>query len=208
MSVARKAAEIPAGSWTKWVVVGFWLVVLVVAVPLSSKLTGAEKNDASAWLPANAESTRVLDVQSRFQSPNIFPAVVVYTRASGLTAADRAKAAADARAFADIRGGVGVGQVRGPIPSADGKAIQTIVQVNLGSGGWNNAAKAAGSIRAITAANASGLVSHITGPLGNAADNSAVFKGIDSTLLYSALAVVIVILLITYRSPVLWLLPV
>ena len=34
------------------------------------------------------------------------------------------------------------------------------------------------------------------------------FKGIDSTLLYSAVAVVIVILLITYRSPVLWLLPV
>ena len=34
------------------------------------------------------------------------------------------------------------------------------------------------------------------------------FKGIDGTLLYTALAVVIVILLITYRSPVLWLLPV
>ena len=34
------------------------------------------------------------------------------------------------------------------------------------------------------------------------------FKGIDSTLLYATLAVVIVILLITYRSPVLWLLPV
>lgn len=50
--------------------------------------------------------------------------------------------------------------------------------------------------------------SHITGPLGNAADNATVFKGISSTLLYAALAVVIVILLITYRSPVLWLLPV
>jgi putative drug exporter of the RND superfamily len=206
--VARRLCEIPAGSWTKWVVVGFWLVVLVIALPLSSKLTGAEKNDASAWLPANAESTKVLDVQSRFQSPNIFPAVVVYQRAPGLTAEDRAKAAADARAFANIRGGVRVGQVTGPIPSADGRAIQTIVQVNLGNGGWNNAAKAADSIRAITASNANGLVSHITGPLGNAADNSEVFKGIDSTLLYSALAVVIVILLITYRSPVLWLLPV
>ena len=34
------------------------------------------------------------------------------------------------------------------------------------------------------------------------------FKGISGTLLYSAVAVVIVILLITYRSPVLWLLPV
>src|SRR5215831_16573101 len=121
--VARRLTEIPAGSWTKWVVVGFWLVVLVIALPLSSKLTGAEKNDASAWLPANAESTRVLDVQSRFQSPNIFPAVVVYQRAVGVTAADRAKAAADARAFAGLEG-VGAGAVQGPIPSADGKAIQ------------------------------------------------------------------------------------
>jgi RND superfamily putative drug exporter len=187
--------------------VGVWLVVLVIAFPLSSKLTGAEKNDASAWLPANAESTKVLNVQERFQSPNIFPAVVVYQRTSGLTAADRAKAAADARAFAGIHV-VRVGQVTGPIPSADGKAIQTILQVDLGSGGWNNAAKAADAIRAITDSNAHGLASHITGPLGNAADNSEVFKGIDSTLLYAALLVVIVILLITYRSPALWLLPV
>jgi RND superfamily putative drug exporter len=113
--VARRLTEIPAGSWTKWVVVGFWLVVLVIALPLSSKLTGAEKNDASAWLPANAESTKVLNVQERFQSPNIFPAVVVYQRDSGLTTADRAKAAADARAFATIHV-VRVGRVTGPIP--------------------------------------------------------------------------------------------
>ena len=205
--VARKLTEIPAGSWTKWIVVGFWLVVLVIALPLSGKLMGAEKNNASAWLPAGAESTRVLDVQARFQSPNIFPAVVVYDRASGLTPADRAKAAADARAFASLRG-VGAGQVAGPIPSADGKAMQTILQVNLGKQGWNGAATAATSIRAITSANADGLTSHITGPLGNAADNSKVFKGIQNTLLYAAVAVVIVILLFTYRSPVLWLLPV
>jgi putative drug exporter of the RND superfamily len=205
--VAGRLTEIPAGSWTKWIVVGFWLVVVVIALPLSGKLMGAEKNNASAWLPANAESTKVLDVQARFQSPNIFPAVVVYYRRSGLTAADRAKAAADARAFASLRQ-VGTGQVAGPIPSADGKAMQTILQVNLGAQGWNGAATAAGSIRAITNSNADGLASHITGPLGNAADNSKVFKGIQSTLLYAAVAVVIVILLITYRSPVLWLLPV
>ena len=66
MSGARWIAEIPAGSWTKWLVVGFWLVVVVVAFPLSNKLMGAEKNDASAWLLANAESTKVLDLQSRF----------------------------------------------------------------------------------------------------------------------------------------------
>ena len=98
--------------------------------------------------------------------------------------------------------------VTGPIPSSDGEAMQTIVKVNLGTKGWANANKAVDAIRAITNSNADGLVVHITGPLGYAADSNNVFKGIDSTLLFSAVAVVIVILLITYRSPVLWLLPV
>jgi RND superfamily putative drug exporter len=207
MNIARRAAKIPAGGRSKWLVLGFWLVVLVVAFPLAGKLTGAEKNDAKAWLPANAESTKVLDVQSRFQSPNVFPGVVVYERTSGLTAADRAKAAADARKLAGVQGVIPNG-VTGPIPSRDGQAMQTLIQVNLGSEGWNRAADTADSVRAITESEANGLTVHLTGPLGNTADNSEVFAGIDSTLLYAALAVVIVILLITYRSPTLWLLPV
>ena len=71
-------------------------------------------------------------MQARFHSPNVYPGVVVYERPSGLTAADRAKAAADARRFAGLPGVV-PGTVRGPIPSADGQAMQTILQVNLGS---------------------------------------------------------------------------
>ena len=207
MNGLKKIAEIPAGSWTKWVVVGFWVVVLVLAFPLSKKLTGAEKNDAKYWLPGAAESTKVLNAQERFQSPNIITGVVVYEHASGLTAADRAKTAADARMFAEIPGVV-PGTVAGPNPSADGKAIQTILQVNLGSQGWAGATKPVGAIQKITSSNPNGLVSHITGPLGTAYDSNNVFKGISGTLLYSAVAVVIVILLITYRSPVLWLLPV
>ena len=128
-------------------------------------------------------------------------------RASGITAADRAKAAADAHRFAGVPGVV-PGRIVGPVKSADGKAIETILQVNLGSKGYADANKAVDAIRAITSSNANGLVSHITGPLGGAADSNNVFKSISGTLLYSAVAVVIVILLITYRSPVLWLLPV
>jgi len=207
MSRLRNIAEIPAGSWTKWVVVGFWVVVLVLAFPLSKKLTGAEKNDAKYWLPGAAESTKVLDAQERFQSPNIITGVVVYERPSGLTAADRAKAAGDARSFAGIPGVV-PGQVTGPIPSADGQALQTLLQVNLGSQGWAGANKPVDAIRAIASSNANGLAYHVTGQLGYAYDNNNVFKGISGTLLWSAVAVVIVILLITYRSPALWLLPV
>jgi len=207
MSRLRKIAEFPAGSWTKWVVVGVWVVVLVILFPLSKKINGVEKNDTKQWLPGSAESTKVVDVQEHFQSPNVYPAVVVYERASGLTAADRAKAAADARRFAGLPG-VSPGQVAGPIPSRDGQALQTIVQVNLGTKGYNDAGKHADAIRAIAGSNANGLVSHVTGPLGGAADAGKIFSSLDKTLLFAALAVVIVILLITYRSPVLWLLPV
>src|SRR5499427_8820447 len=205
--VVRRLAEIPAGSWTKWVVMGFWVAVIVVAFPLAGKLTHAYKNNASSWLPASAESVKVYNVQSRFQSPNTYSGVVVYYRASGLTAADRAKAAADARKFAAIHGVV-PGTVAGPTVSSDGKAMQTLVSVNVGSKGWNGTVTPVASMRAIAAAGANGMASHVTGILGNAADNAKVFKGISSTLLYAALAVVIVILLFTYRSPVLWLLPV
>jgi RND superfamily putative drug exporter len=185
----------------------FWLVLVAVLGPLSGKLTGAEKNDASSWLPPRAESTQVLNLRSEAISPNVYPAVVVYERPSGVTAADKSKAVADAAKFATVSG-VLHGQVTGPIPSADGKAIETIVPVDLGSQGWNTAAPAADSLRAIASAGADGMVVHIAGPLGTAADSSNAFKGIDGTLLFAALAVVIIILLITYRSPVLWLLPV
>jgi len=205
--VARRLAGIPAGSWTKYAVVGFWVVVLVLAFPLAGKLGHAYKNNASSWLPASAESVKVFNVQSRFQSPNTYPGVVVYYRASGLTAADRAKAAADAQRFAGVHGVV-PGTVAGPVGSADGKAMQTLVSVNVGSKGWNGTVTPVTSMRKMARAGANGLTTHVTGILGNAADNATVFKGISSTLLYAALAVVIVILLVTYRSPVLWLLPV
>ena len=207
MSRARTIIAVASGRRAKWAVVVFWLIIVAVAGPLSGKLTGAEKNDSSSWLPAKAESTKVLDLQSRFQSPNIFTAVVVYDRPSGLTSGDRAKAVADAKQFAQVTGVV-PGQVTGPIFAQDGKAIETLVPVNLGSKGWNGASAAATSLRNVALANAAGLSAHIAGPLGSAADSANSFKGIDGTLLLATLVVVIVLLLITYRSPVLWLFPV
>src|SRR6266568_1324319 len=207
MSKARALLRLPGGRRTKWAVLVFWLIVAAVAGPLSGKLMGAEKNDAQSWLPPKAESTQVLKLQSTFQSPNVFPAVVVYDRPSGLTPADRAKAVRDVASFAAVPGVVRH-QVAGPFFAADGKAAQAVVPVDLGSKGWNGATGAVGKLRAIARSNADGLAAHIAGPLGGAADSAKAFSGIDSTLLYATLAVVIVLLLITYRSPALWLLPV
>src|SRR5215467_8068114 len=102
MAVLRAIAYAPAGRRTKWLVLVFWLVLVAVAGPLSGKLTGAEKNDASAWLPPKAESTQVLNLRSKVISPNVYPAVLVYDRPAGVTAADKAKAAADAARFAEL----------------------------------------------------------------------------------------------------------
>src|SRR5215472_204798 len=207
MTAIRGLLYAPAGRRTKWLVLVFWLILVVLAGPLSGKLTGAEKNDSSSWLPPAAESTQVLNIRASAISPNVYPGVLVYDRASGITAADKAKAAADAASLAKIEGAV-PGTVVGPVVAHDNKAMETIVQVNLGSKGWSQAGPVVDDMRSIGESGASGMAVHVAGPLGSAADSGKAFNGIDGTLLYSALAVVIVLLLITYRSPIAWLLPV
>jgi putative drug exporter of the RND superfamily len=203
-SRARRIAALPCGRRTKYVVLIFWVIVIGLTGSLAGKLMGAEKNDASAYLPASAESTQELNLQSKFVVKNLNPAVVVYTRPSGLTPADLRKAAADARRFAALP--QVHGRVTGPIPSADHQAMQTIVGSSLGfnsdiEGFINN-------LKATAARGDPGLTVHIAGPAASAADQVKIFKGIDSTLLYATLAVIIVLLLLTYRSPILWLLPI
>ena len=74
MSRARTILTIASGRRTKWAVLVFWLIIVAVAGPLSGKLTGAEKNDSSAWLPAKAESTQVLDLHHAFSLRTSLPA--------------------------------------------------------------------------------------------------------------------------------------
>jgi RND superfamily putative drug exporter len=52
-----------------------------------------------------------------------------------------------------------------------------------------------------------GLDVYVTGPEGFQADLAGVFAGADFTLLLSTVVVVAVLLLVTYRSPTLWLVP-
>src|SRR5205823_5068414 len=138
-------------------------------------------------------------------SPDTFEAVVVYERSSGLTAADKTKVAADTASYVAL--GHVDGSITGPTYSKDGQAAEVVVPFNLGHDGWNRAAPIAKHIRAI-GGTSPGLSVHGTGPAGFAADSADAFKGIDGTLLFAALGVVIIALLITYRSPMLWLLPV
>src|ERR1039457_6628279 len=74
---ARRLAVLPAGRRAKYGVLVFWVIVIALTGSLAGKLMGAVKNDASAYLPASAESTQALALQRHFTAPNLNPAVVV-----------------------------------------------------------------------------------------------------------------------------------
>jgi RND superfamily putative drug exporter len=201
-----RLAWFPAGRRSKWAVLIFWLIVAAMVAGPAGKLMGAEKNDAVSWLPGSAESTKVIQASQQFQPKDELPATVVYERPGGVTPQDMASVTAQIAKFNALKP-VARPSV-GPIPSADKQALQVQVPIVAGSAGWDTLSAAVADMRSIAKASPAGLSVHFTGAGGFAADSSAAFSGIDGKLLYSALAVVIFILLITYRSPVLWLLPV
>jgi RND superfamily putative drug exporter len=201
-----RLAALPCGKVSKWIVLALWIVAIGVSFSPAGKLTGAQENDAVSWLPGKAESTEVLKATEQFSSPDEIPALLVYERSSGITPADQQAVARQVAQYGDLQD---VDRdVVGPIPSEDRKALQVLVPINAGSGGWETIGARADDIRRIAADRPDGLSFHVTGPGGFAADSQEAFAGIDGKLLYSAAAVVIVILLLTYRSPVLWLLPI
>ena len=100
----RQIAGKLTGRVTKWIVLVAWIIIFVVAGGLSAKLTDVQNNEASSWLPASAESTKVLDELSSTVDPNDIPTLVVYHRASGLTDDDFAAMDEQAAEIAEIDG--------------------------------------------------------------------------------------------------------
>ena len=210
----RQIAGRLTGPVTKWLVLAFWIIVVVGLAPLGAKLTDVQDNQASSWLPASAESTKALDELRAFRDPNDIPTTLVFHRASGLTKDDLAQIAAAVEKIQHFDGARPITAPDGkPVPaaalvqrSADGQVAQASVMFNFGNNGWNKMPDAADHIRDVAAIK--GVTTYVAGSGGQAADQAGAFSGIDGKLLLVAGLVVVVILLITYRSPVLWVLPV
>src|SRR5579883_2718093 len=94
-----RLAGIVSGRRSKWAVLAAWLLVVLAGGTVSGRFESVQKNDPSSFLPGSAESLAVLEAGRQFPSGTSTPAVVVYRRAAGLTAADRAKVAADRAAI-------------------------------------------------------------------------------------------------------------
>ncbi|MFR9796670.1 MMPL family transporter [Streptomyces sp. MS06] len=209
MTRERGVAHLVCGRRAKWVVLAVWLVALLLTAPLAQRLTDAQDNDAQSWLPGSAESTQVLQLSEHFR-PEQIPAVVVYARADGLTARDRAQIAQDVGQLRQLHDhGIRGAETRGPVYDRQTapRAAQVYVPITMDEKGWQRISPAVDSIRSVVGTGGAGMAVHITGPGGTSADFAKAFEGIDSTLLLAAAGVVVVMLLLTYRSPTLLLVP-
>ena len=206
LRAAGRAARLPSGRRGKWVMLVIWLGALVFLAPLAGKLTDVQDNQAKSWLPGNAESTKVLAITEQFRSSNLIPAILVYEKPTGLSPAELATIGAQAQRFGTLPN-VAPGTT-GPIASMAGLKQRHAGTIDMGKAGWSDMKKVADRLRTTAGEGLSGVSVHVTGPAGGAADQADSFSGIDGALLFAALGVVIVMLLLTYRSPVLWLLPV
>jgi RND superfamily putative drug exporter len=216
----RQIAGRLTGPVTKWIVLVGVLVLTFGMMSLGSKLNDVKNNEASSWLPGSAESTKVADELSKNVDPNDIPTLITYYRASGLTASDFAAMDAQATKIAKIKGvtdkGVltpnaarslqAQGQNAPDLVSKDGKVAYSYFVFNFGKGGWNKIPKPADKVRAI--AKIHGAKVYLGGFGGQASDFASSFNGSHIRLILITLGVVVLILLFTYRSPILWLLPI
>ena len=179
------------------VVIGL-LVLAPFASTLSGKLSSVTENDQAAFLPDSAESTQTIELETRFAGAQDIPALLVWERLGGLTEDDLA---AVEEAVSRVNAVDGVAGPASPlIPSEDGEAVQVVLPLP----GDNTAFETLpGIVEDVTAAAlVEGLPSYVTGPGGQFADFAAAFEGIDTNLLFTTVGVVLVILLLIYRSGV------
>jgi RND superfamily putative drug exporter len=194
----------------RWPVVIAWLLSIVALNGLSSSLSKATDDTASAYLPAAAASTKVTLLQQAHSGgrSQTDTAIVVAARNSGLTTADRAALGAARTAVAGSAGSVPGMAAPGPLlSSADGKAAVFGISITAPSRDGNTDRDAVQAVRTAIAGplGKAGLAFAVTGSAAVYADGNA--ENQQTLLLLTALIIVAVILLLVYRSPVLWLLP-
>ena len=92
------------------------------------------------------------------------------------------------------------------IPSEDGEAAISILAIE--ATGATETADAVNALRAqLDDVVPDGIEAQVTGPAAVQADLAAVFDGADFRLLAATASVVALLLVITYRSPILWVIP-
>ena len=213
---------IPAARRAKWIVLGVWFLVLFgsFAANLPGKFTDAEENESTSFLPGDAESTKALEVTEQLNKGDVAATVIVYRRDGGLTAQDRSAVAQDVTELNRITSRFdnttpfGNPEGRGasePFQVSEDGTTALIANQVRGTGEAPDILDPVAAYReAVSAEGAApdGLEVKVTGPAGISADAIDVFTNINGTLVGAAFLLVIVLLILIYRSPFFWFFPI
>ena len=197
----------------KWVVFLTWVVAVVAisAAGLPEKFTDAEENESTSFLPEDAESTKALQITERLQDGEVAPTVIVYRRDGGLSPADRREIARDTAQLNGVTGRFENTTPFGrPQVSRDGTTALVVNRIT-GTGESDDIIDPVDAYRAAVSEEGrapEGLQVKVAGPAGVSADAIKIFENINGTLLGAAFALVIVLLILIYRSPIFWFFPI
>ena len=184
------------------------LVLTVLAAGALFALSGGEKTTTAptAGLPDSAESAQVEKLLEEFPSADATSALLVFHRDSGALTDDDL-ATINALPFGELTD-LAVDDFVPPAQlSEDGTVALIVVPLDHINDVTAQRERAA-ELRDLAGAELGDSVHvYLTGAEGFAVDIAAVFLGADFTLLLTTVIVVAVLLLITYRSPWLWLVP-
>lgn len=201
----------PTGKWARALTgkLSAWLMLLVVLVVSGAVFAFASSegsSEAPQTLPEDSEAALVSQLVSEFPDAGSVPAVLVVTREDGgeLGPGGIAAAVGAGERMSDVVGA----PAQGPIPSEDGAAALVLVPVDAQLLSGEEGSALVADMRATVADGLDeGVNVQLTGGPAFAADTAAAFEGADFRLLAATAVVVAVLLIITYRSPVLWLVP-
>lgn len=213
--------------WIAIVSILVWLSIGGFAGGAFSKISTVQENDNSAFLPDSAESTIAGEVLVKFSSQDdqLFPALLLLlgdfnpaTNAQAFERVNQYSATLLSKTLPATGKPLSTYFAKGvpltPIPSADGKAILINAQLDFAVADANIDGepifpKIIEFIREDMEKefSSAGITTHVTGPAGLFADLFEAFGSIDTRLLQTTLIVVAIILIVVYRSPVLWILP-
>ena len=230
MSAKSKSSSAVMGRkplWIAIVAIIAWLGITSIAGPTFGKLSTVQENDNAAFLPDNAESTLASKVTVKFSdsSNDQIPTLLVF-----LGDVDPKNNPAKMAAIQKYLDGLGdeilpesgkpmstyfvPGFPIQAFPSEDGKAA--LVNIALSSDVAQDRIEEKPALTLIVDFlredlkknfESQALTTHVTGFGGIFADLFGAFGSIDSTLLTTTLLVVSLILIVVYRSPLLWILP-
>jgi len=175
---------------------------MVVLFGVFGSAKAPARNDQA---PASAESTQTSELLGKFPNADRQSVLVVASRDDGAKLSEGE--------IEELKGLLPVLDARsdaassGPMVSDDGKAAVLITPIKVGETNTDTAAVIK-ELRTDVADHApAGMSLLVTGGPAFGADVAAAFEGADFTLLLVTILIVAILLIVTYRSPVLWLIP-